>query len=694
MEERWNLCIKRVDEIRSETSLQTKWGSYFREVASFVLKVAKLCDVNDKDFEPDPSNRKKAPVFSQQSTRIWNQNTIEELYIGLQEQNYVNSYLNPEVAVEAFGKDIGQLLSFIYTEMYSLPAYAAENDLFEILIRMEWFVEVYCIFADEETSEKNKEQALFECCYYFVSDYYDVESEKRVGEKVEPAYDFAYRLIMEADLTQTDYLYRYGEYISENEIETVRLLNDMPKEELQKMADTYTEGYRIGFVKGNKDLSKKQVVNIIYPLGFEKVVKLAIDNFKKMGLKPTLMRNSHSIFFKRATSPNGYYSTSPNRQFDYDHREDDALFLDKKLVNRKLEVLKEAYIKFEDISKKHAGPALIEVFGEKNFLPIDKKAACQYSEKQQSLAIHYAMQSGKIINTYVPGEERSFTIIAFPVAEIGPQYREIMKDTITLNTLPYQLYEDVQQRIIDALDLCEYVRVVGMNGNRTDLRIELCKLSNSDAMTKFENCVADVNIPVGEVFTSPVLKNTNGLLHVKKVFLNELSYENLEMTFEDGMVRDYNCTNYTETEKNQKYIKDHILHHYSSIPMGEFAIGTNTTAYTMGRKYKIEDKLPILIAEKTGPHFAVGDTCYSHAEDVAVFNPDGKEIVARDNEISILRKDEDKKDQAYFQCHTDITIPYDELGRLYGVTKDGKEIEIIRQGRFVLPGTEMLNEAL
>ena len=268
-----------------------------------------------------------------------------------------------------------------------------------------------------------------------------------------------------------------------------------------------------------------------------------------------------------------------------------------------------------------------------------------------------------------------------------------MKDTIALNTLPYEQYENVQQILIDALDRCEYVRVLGMNGNRTDLRIELCKLENPDKMTKFENCVADVNIPVGEVFTSPVLKGTEGVLHVKKVYLRDLSYENLEITFKDGMVETYDCTNYEDKEQNRKYIKDHVLQHHNSIPMGEFAIGTNTTAYVMGRKYGIEDKLPILIAEKTGPHFAVGDTCYSHGEDVAVFNPDGKEIAARDNEISILRKDEEKKDKAYFQCHTDITIPYDELGRLYGVTSEGEEISIIEKGRFVLSGTEMLNEA-
>ena len=61
------------------------------------------------------------------------------------------------------------------------------------------------------------------------------------------------------------------------------------------------------------------------------------------------------------------------------------------------------------------------------------------------------------------------------------------------------------------------------------------------------------------------------------------------------------------------------------------------------------------IAEKTGPHFAVGDTCYSHEEDNISYNPDGKAIVARENEVSALRKTDMEK--AYFGCHTDITIP-------------------------------------
>ena len=79
-------------------------------------------------------------------------------------------------------------------------------------------------------------------------------------------------------------------------------------------------------------------------------------------------------------------------------------------------------------------------------------------------------------------------------------------------------------------------------------------------------------------------------------------------------------------------------------------------------------------------------------EDHSVYNPDGKEIISRENDYSLLRDTE--PDKAYFNCHTDITIPYNELGRLCAVNPDGSETDIILEGRFVLPGTEELNAVL
>ena len=61
--------------------------------------------------------------------------------------------------------------------------------------------------------------------------------------------------------------------------------------------------------------------------------------------------------------------------------------------------------------------------------------------------------------------------------------------------------------------------------------------------------------------------------------------------------------------------------------------------------------------------------------------------------FSSLKRKEDPS-AAYFQCHTDITVPYEELEEISVVTKDGKHIILIKDGRFVLPGTEILNEPL
>ena len=66
--------------------------------------------------------------------------------------------------------------------------------------------------------------------------------------------------------------------------------------------------------------------------------------------------------------------------------------------------------------------------------------------------------------------------------------------------------------------------------------------------------------------------------------------------------------------------------------------------------------------------------------------------MARENDFSRLRKEDISK--AYFNCHTDITIPYEELGLIEVLGENGYRADIIRDGRFVLPGTERLNDPL
>ena len=456
------------------------------------------------------------------------------------------------------------------------------------------------------------------------------------------------------------------------------------------MARTFTEGYREGFVLGGKDITKKKTVNIRFQLGFERIVKEEIRQFAEMGLQPVIYRSAVHSVNKKQHHRIGYYGAIPNQQFEYDHKDDAALYLDHEFIQRKLRVLQVAYEQVKELAAVHGGPACMETFGENPFVPKKTKEACTLTSHQQKLQVSYDNESGQIVNRYIKGEERSFTIIAYPVKEIGEKFEEIFEETVKLNTLDNELYRKIQQSIIDALDRGICVHILGKGENETDLTVSLHTLENPEKQTNFENCVADVNIPVGEVFTSPMLKGTNGTLAVSRVFLNGLEYRGLKLLFKDGRIAEYTCKNFETEEENKSFLKENLLHHHETLPLGEFAIGTNTTAYVMAQKYEIAHLLPILIAEKMGPHFAVGDTCYSWSEDTAVYNPDGKEIIARDNEVSILRKEDISK--AYMGCHTDITIPYDELDKIWVETEKGEHIEIIRDGKFVLAGTEKLNE--
>lgn len=676
MEERYNLAVERIGDIKEERTVDVKFRDYFVKVAEFIH----LIDGTKKKIEDHTFDGMQIEELA-----AWN----KKLYSDILPEHYRESYANPDYAVAQLGEAYGSTLSALYAEIRAAIVYVYEKKTEYLDILFELFIEVYNQFEEEEMPEPH---VLKEILYWYASDYCDVFVADRIHEQVDATQSFAADLILGSDLADLRYLYRFGEYISDSELITAKYLLSLDETTIQKMADVYTEGYRIGFVNTGKDLSKKKTVNIRYVLGFERVVKKAIENFDKMGLKPVIYRSGVSMLTKRQHLKIGYYGAIANKQYEYDHRNDQALFLDKKFVERKLEVIATTYEHLKEEAGAFAGPACIEMFGEVPFVPEQKETALKLSEKQQELSVFFDGRQSRLTNTYIPGDERSFTIIAYPVPEIGEDYEEIFQEIIRINTLDAGLYEQVQQTLIDALDRGESVHICGENGNHTDLTVQLHTLSDPEKETIFENCVADVNIPVGEVFTSPVLEGTNGVLHVSKVYLNELQYKDLEITFSNGMVADYRCSNFERELENKEYIRDNVLYRHDTLALGEFAIGTNTTAYQAAKKYGIEDKMPILIAEKMGPHFAVGDTCYSWCEDIAVYNPNGKEIIARDNSISIQRKEDLGK--AYYHCHTDITIPYEELGKIEVNKKDGGHILLLEHGRFVLPGTEILNEPL
>lgn len=635
------------------------YASFFKQGAERLLDVLKF----KAHFEDD-----KRSEMSLESLAHENHAIFEELF----DKQYGTSLANPVVCVDLFGQRTGQFLAFVYKKSRDCYTYVFQGKYFRVSGVMDLFIKTY------EALKTHDLESLRATIKAFAKDDIQYGSETYAVETYGGKNRRLTRIVKEADLSTPRYLYDLGIYVSEHELRTHAFMRDYPESQIEELAQVIVNAYIEGFRRDGKDISLRHRVRVIAVAGQERLTRRILQ---------VLDQNNLDGFIEQ------FESTAVNKQYGYDHKFDMALYLDEAMLDYYKKSRERLCEQERAVLEDYSGILYIEKFGEKPFSPVSNTARIVLKDEQQALYQEMMRSARILVEKYIPESERSFCIVAFPSPEIGPDFEAIFEDTARINLLSSEAYEPIQKRLTDALDLGTQVHVVGKDTNRTDIKVALNKLDNLEKQTNFVNCVADVNIPLGEVFTSPVLKGTNGLLHLEKVYLDGFSYVDLELVFEEGYVTHYNCKNFDDEAENKKYIKENLLFPHDTLPLGEFAIGTNTLAYVIAEKYQIVDKLPILIVEKMGPHFAIGDTCFSFAEDMQVYNAiDGKEIMAKDNEKSLMRKEDISK--AYTNRHTDITLPYDGIEKIAVIQEDGSEIDIIKKGRFVLEGTEALNEPL
>ena len=287
--ERYELTLDRIRQIAAEPALESPYTEFFAREAEFLLSVMNLFEqIQYGDYEN----------FTLKELEEKNRVLYGEL-----RENYENSYLNPRYAVCNLGMEYGTYLMYLAMALRRCIGAAIVQRLTDIVIYAELFIEIYNIFEAGENIRKNIHEAI----YWFEHDYCEVFLTNSIREMLDESLSVYREIVMEADFNDIRYLYWYGLNITENERKTAELFNTFSDDEIEKMAQTYTEGYRRGFVLAKKDLSKKGTVEVRYSVGFERMVRAAVRQFEKMGLK-TVIRMS------------GVDSTPANRQYLYDHR--------------------------------------------------------------------------------------------------------------------------------------------------------------------------------------------------------------------------------------------------------------------------------------------------------------------------------------------------------------------------------------
>lgn len=652
--------IKKISDLNSRTSgKKDEFEKYVNVTSSWILKIARLEEeLNDKNYF-------KGKSFDE-LYRI-NKELFEDILPG----NYETQYVNPEYSVKIFGEETGRLLSFFSNYFRSYVEYAFEHRIIQMHNYNSLFIKTAEILLSKNFSYESLKNVITEGELSDKTDFYSYH----VNQDYNPDMSPLQHIYDNEDFNDLRYLFKYGKLITENEIRIAKHISDYPADKLKNLAHSIVKAYLRGFELEKKDLTGKKTLMFITNVGMEKLSVEIINELKRNKLTPLL-----SII----------HSTSPNKQYRYDHRFDIALYLSEEQIEHTRKSYNNALEGIKDNLREYSGVMMLEKFGEKPFSPMNKPSAIKLNPEQTKQFRAYQMNFRASIDKYIHSNETSFTAVSLPTPEIGDKFEEIFDGIADVNMMDTNHHEMIQKNIIDVLDKAEYVEVKGKGNNETFIQVRLHELKNPDRETNFLNIGADKNIPVGEVFTSPKLQGTNGTLHYEEVFLKGLKFDNLRLTFKDGFIDKYDCTNFKGEEENKKFVEENLLFPNKTLPLGEFAIGTNTEAYKLAKKYKILNILPILIIEKMGPHFAVGDTCFMWQEDHVIHNViDNKEMIAKDNEKSILRKEDIM--QAYTNVHIDMTLPYESIEYIASVQKDGTKNYIIKDGIFVVEGTEELN---
>ena len=182
--ERYGLAYNRIKLINSETSgsgspLPYELSAYFHKTSAFIIETCEAYNLASSGMleKMDITGLKKLN---------------QSLYKDINGGNYKNSYAEPGFATGKLGKDIGQLLCVLYTEMRVNIVYAFEKRLSLLVPLLELYIQVYNILEDSPSAATEIHDAI----YYYFFDYADIMAEGRIRSLLDPGLSFATDIIM------------------------------------------------------------------------------------------------------------------------------------------------------------------------------------------------------------------------------------------------------------------------------------------------------------------------------------------------------------------------------------------------------------------------------------------------------------------------------------------------------------------
>lgn len=357
MEERYELTIERIMRITSEETVKEPYRNFFCHVANFLLRIH---DVKESLQEEARNKMQKEHLDAE----------MNMLYQDVLPEYYETSYANPAYAVKCLGKELGPFLSAFYAELRGEISYVYSGHDDYITILNELFVEIYNRFEGEELPAADSLKEVF---YWYASDYCDVFAADKVREELDPCLSEAtVRIITESNLSDPRYLYRYGEYISDREWERAVYLNELAEEEIEASAESVLNAVQ-------DDIKAGSTVGIQLVPGMERIVRRIIQNLQARNVNVMIKRSAVSVITRNGSETNTF------SQYEYDHRNDIGLFLGKRFIERKVEVMRTTYEQNREMAENFVGVLVMKDEDVEGVVLKEKAEAIHLNEKQEEL---------------------------------------------------------------------------------------------------------------------------------------------------------------------------------------------------------------------------------------------------------------------------------------------------------------------
>ena len=209
--ERFELARQRIREISEDSDIAFKeFSDFFMLISGQITYVLDLMDeMKGEDYY------KKSIDDLREDNRLLFSQVLPEFY--------EESFTNPDYAEEKLGIYSG-ILCFVAAELVYLPHLIIDGNMFNVLVLLELFLELYSMFSDEE---KPTIRSVEEAVFYYAFDYVSEFTHDRMEDTLIPSENAAYNIVMKSDLSDQKYLFGYGEYITDNEIKLSKYLSSI-----------------------------------------------------------------------------------------------------------------------------------------------------------------------------------------------------------------------------------------------------------------------------------------------------------------------------------------------------------------------------------------------------------------------------------------------------------------------------------